>query len=92
MRQCCAEQAGECGTTQHSTMQGRARQTRQGDAGRGRAGQCSAEARPGRGRVLLKGGGPRGVGGWGCAPPPPPAGDPELLEAPKAPNNVFGPN
>ena len=48
------------------------------------------------GRVLLKGGGVQGgwvggwVGLWGGTPPPP--GDPELLEAPKAPKKFFGPN
>ena len=44
-------------------------------------------------RVFLKGGGPRWVGGWvglwGGTPPP---GDPELLEAPKAPKKIFGLN
>ena len=32
----------------------------------------------------------KGVGLWEGTPPP--AGDPELLEAPKAPNKVFGLN
>ena len=39
-------------------------------------------------RVSLKGG--WGVGLWGG--PPPPSGDPELLEAPKAPKKFFGLN
>ena len=43
-------------------------------------------------RVLLRRGGSKGrVGGWGCGGTPPPAGDPELWEAP-APKKFFGLN
>ena len=36
-------------------------------------------------------GGPRGVDGWGCGGDPPPAGAPDLLEAPKALKKIFWP-
>ena len=67
---------------------------RGGGPGLAAAGHSLAAATAGGlGRVFLKrGGGPRGVGGWGCGGGPPPSADPELLEAPKAPKKLFGLN